>query len=188
MLIDDFMPVYDVTERHQIEVRAPIEEVYSAVRSLDLRDSRLVRLLFRLREFPGLFASRHSARTLGLTLEGLLENGFILLGEQPPREILLGVIGRFWTASGCIRRLDADGFAAFDELGYAKAAWNFSLSQIDAGTTKLATDTRVLCKDESSRRRFRLYWFFIAPFSGLIRREALRAIRRSSESGLESKL
>jgi hypothetical protein len=36
----------------------------------------------------------------------------------------------------------------------------------------------MLCLDESSRRRFRRYWLFIRPFSGLIRMEMLRVIRQ----------
>lgn len=77
--------------------------------------------------------------------------------------------------------MDASGFRTFDRPGYAKAAWNFSLSEQENGTTRLATETRVLCLDDVSRRRFRLYWAFVGPFSGLIRREMLRSIRSTAE-------
>jgi hypothetical protein len=46
----------------------------------------------------------------------------------------------------------------------------------------LATETRVLCLDDSSRRKFKLYWTLIAPFSGLIRNEALRVVKRAAET------
>ncbi len=36
--------------------------------------------------------------------------------------------------------------------------------------------------DAAARRRFRLYWLAIRPFSGLIRRLWLRAIKRRAES------
>ena len=78
--------------------------------------------------------------------------------------------------------MTADEFAAFDSAGYAKAVWNFSLVEDSPEVTRLATETRVRCLDKASRLRFRMYWAVIAPFSGLIRREALRMIRRSSES------
>jgi hypothetical protein len=35
--------------------------------------------------------------------------------------------------------------------------------------------------DDESRRRFRLYWLFIGPFSGLIRRKILRSIKHEAE-------
>ena len=33
--------------------------------------------------------------------------------------------------------------------------------------------------DDESRRKFRVYWFFVRPFSGLIRRLTLRAVKRA---------
>lgn len=183
MLIDELLPRYDVVERHQIKILAPARIVYEAVRELDLSDSRVVRLLFRLREVPGSFRSKHrDARRLGLTLRDLVAGGFIVLGERPNEEIVLGVVGRFWTASGNIKRMDADAFNAFLSPGFAKAVWNFSVNQGEAGTTNLATETRVLCLDDSSRRRFKLYWTFIAPFSGVIRKEALRVVKIAAET------
>lgn len=183
MLIDDFLPVYDAVERHQIDILGSAERVYTAARKLDLSGSALVRWLFRLRRLPALFLPHVKQRQngLGLTLDGLLKSGFILLSESPPREIVLGLVGKFWTSSGCIQRLEAAGFSSFAEPGYAKAVWNFSLSPPAEGITRLSTETRVLCLDEISRRRFRFYWLFIRPFSGLIRIEALRAIKLQAE-------
>jgi hypothetical protein len=39
----------------------------------------------------------------------------------------------------------------------------------------------VLCGDTASRRKFLAYWFFVGPFSALIRRVMLRTIRRAVE-------
>ncbi|HXE56701.1 MAG TPA: hypothetical protein VNK43_01760 [Gemmatimonadales bacterium] len=181
-LIDEFLPSYDVTERHEVDVRAPVERVFGAVRSLDLRGSLITRWLFLLRGLPALLDARgRRGRGLGLTLEGLLENGFILLGERPNRELLLGVVGKFWRPTGDIQRLDADGFRRFDTPGYAKAVWNFTVAPGAPAVSRLATETRVQCLDESSRRKFRQYWLLIEPFSGLIRKEAVEAIKRKSE-------
>jgi hypothetical protein len=54
-LIDEFLPAYDVAERHQMRVRARIEQVYAAVRRLDLGGSGVVRMLFWFRELPAFF-------------------------------------------------------------------------------------------------------------------------------------
>lgn len=184
MLIDEFLPVYDAIERHQIDIHSSAERVYAVARKLDLSGSAWVRWLFRLRGLPLLFFSHPKSRqeSLALTLEGLLKNGFILLDESPPVEIVLGLVGKFWTSSGCIQRLDKVEFLHFATPNYAKAAWNFFLSPQLEGVTRLFTETRVLCLDEISRRRFRFYWAFIRPFSGLIRMEALRVIKRQAEN------
>ena len=183
MLIDAFMPRAQFAERHALRVHAPPEQAWKAVRALDLRRSPLIHALFALRSLPALF-SRSAApdRGLGLTMEGLLRSGFVLLAEEAPREIVLGLAGRFWTPTGGLERVTADEFTAFDRPGMALAAWNFTVLPADVGSL-VATETRVRCTDEAARRSFRRYWRVVRPFSGLVRREALRAIRRAAESG-----
>ena len=66
--------------------------------------------------------------------------------------------------------------------GTAKAAWNFAVGKSSDGITELRTETRVLCADLVTRRRFRAYWTLIRPFSGLIRKEMLAAVRSAAES------
>jgi hypothetical protein len=178
MLIDDFLPGYDVRERHHTIVRAPVDKVYAAVRQLDLSQARLSMFLMWLRGIP----SGISAPSC-FTLDDFLKMRFILLGEKPNEELLLGVVGRFWTLSGKLRRLDSEGFRKFNEPGFAKAAWNFSLSERSDSSVLLETETRVYCTDDASRRRFRLYWFVIGAFSGLIRREVLQAVKQNAERG-----
>jgi hypothetical protein len=177
MLIDDFLPGYDVRERHGAKVHAPIDKVYAAVRQLDLRQARLSMFLMWLRGIP---TSGGAAPTC-FNLDDFLKMRFILLGEKPNEELLLGLVGRFWKPSGELRRLDASGFRNFNEPGFAKAAWNFSLSGQGDDTVLLETETRVYCLDEASRRRFRLYWMMIGGFSGLIRRDILQAVKRNAE-------
>lgn len=172
MLIDEYLPTYDVRERHDIEVRAPVERVYRAVRQLDIGDARLTRLLFRLRGLPC---------PPRFTFDDFLKMRFILLGERPNEELLLGLIGRFWTLAGELRRLEPEEFADFNERDYAKAAWNFSLTQQANGVVSLATETRVSCTDGASRMKFRLYWTVVGTFSGIVRREMLQIIKRNAE-------
>jgi len=174
------MPVYDVSEFHQTTVRAPIQKVYVAVHTADLSGSLIVRSLVKLRRLPGIF-DKDGTRKLPLNLAAIIKGGFVLLGENQPHEIALGLVGRFWTLSGGRCRVDVDEFRDFDRPGYAKAVWNFSLVEETAGITRLATETRVRCLDDASRWRFRAYWSLVAPFSGLIRREALRTIRKNAE-------
>ena len=155
-----------------IHVAAPPYVVEHTMRTADLGASRTVRILLRLR----------GMRTDALRLEQLQRSSFRLLADEPGREVVLGLIGRPWTPGGGLCRFDAVDFAGFDEPGYAKAAWNLHVTRLEDGTTRLETETRVRCTDAGSRRRFRTYWFFIRLFSGLIRRLALRTIKRAAES------
>jgi len=181
MLIDEWMPVWDAVERHETRIRAPREAVWRAVRTLDFARSPVIAALFALRSLPGLLSRGPRKQALGTTMDGLLRNGFILLGERPGEELLLGLAGRFWRPSGDVVRLTADQLRAFDRPGHAVATWDFTLAE-DGDTVRLATETRVRCTDEASRRSFRRYWTVVGPFSALIRREMLRSIRRAAES------
>lgn len=178
MLIDEFLPNYDIRERHRIEVHAPIDITYAAVRQLDISEARLSTILFRLRGIP--LGKDHGNR---FDIDSFQKMRFILLGEKMNEELLLGLVGRFWTPTGALQRLDRDGYLNFKQPGYAKAAWNFSLIERTGGSTLLETETRVSCLDEASRKRFRIYWLLIGGFSGVIRREILKAIKKKAEGG-----
>ena len=171
MLIDEYLPVYDYVETHDVEVAAPAATVYRAVLEADLCESWIVRTLFFLRGLP----------TEKVTLRMIRQMRFEILGEQTDREIVLGLAGRFWTPAGDLREVNAENFRAFREKGCAKAAWNFSLDE-KSDSTLLATETRIQCLDEASRRSFSVYWTLIAPFSGWIRREMLATIKRRAEA------
>ena len=171
MLIDEYAPDYHVVSRYQIAVRATPDAVYTAARKLDLSRSFIIRLLFGLRGLP----------TRRLTLDTFLRRGFVLLDEVPRQELLLGLIGRFWTLKGGLQRFEPAAFRSFDRPGYAKAAWSFHLIPQPSGSTLLVTETRVQCTDAESLRRFRRYWRLVGPFSGVIRKEILRVIKREAE-------
>lgn len=182
MLIDDYLPSYDAVERHSILIAASPAQVYAAARKLDLSGALVIRTLFLLRGLPALFSSKRKTQPqLGLNLEGLLRSGFVLLEEKPGEEIVLGLVGKFWTPTGCIQKIAAREFRDFTTPGYAKAVWNFSLHAHAHGATQLDTETRILCTDQASRKRFLRYWRFVRPLSGLVRLAALRAIKRAVE-------
>ncbi len=171
MLIDQFLPDHEISARYETIVHAPPERVFQAARSLDASGSPIVRWLFRLRGLPASM----------LSLEGMLKFGFVLLGEMPSQELVFGLVGQFWSHTAGIQPIAPEDFIEFDKQGFAKAVANVSLSEQADGTTRVATETRVLCLGEASRRWFRLYWLLIGPFSGLIRKEWLRIIKQQAE-------
>jgi hypothetical protein len=190
MLLDDHLPTFDFVARHALTTRASPAAAFAAVRRADLGRGLATRALLLLRALPGLaVAPRETARRFlrhggrrPLTVDALASAGFVILGEDPGREVVLGTIGRFWRASGGMRPFAAAEFARFDAPGWTKAAWSFRVEPAPDGAT-VSTETRVLCTDPRSRRTFGRYWRIVRPFSGLIRIEMLRAIRREAERG-----
>jgi hypothetical protein len=178
MLIDDFLPANDFSARYQISVATQIDTVYGVVRRLDLTGAHLLRVLFWLRSVP---ARLQGKKPLGPTLADLQDVGLIVLGEAPPHELALGFVGKLWTPSGGIVKVDPGDFRCFARPGFAKAVWNFTLAPASDGHTRLATETRVACLDEASRRKFRRYAFLVGPLSGATRWDALRALKREAE-------
>ena len=180
MLIDRFLPNYDVIEHHETTVDAPVDVTYRAVRDFDLARSPVVLALLTLRGLPDLFSGAvKPKRRLGL--DDILDSGFVVLTEEPGREIVLGIVGKFWQLSSGVHRIEADEFTGFDTPGFAKAAWNFVVEERAGGGSTVVTETRVACTDADSLRKFTLYWRLVGPFSALIRHELLRTINRDAE-------
>ena len=182
MLLDDFLPTYRFSEFHHTIVSAPREKVYDAARGMDMRRSPLVSILLRLRELPHrLISVDFDTKGLGYTLDDMIEAGFIMLADEPPREMVFGLVGRFWTLNFDIQDLTPGEFKSFDKQGYAKVAANLAVYKIEPGRSLVTTETRINCLGQHARNSFRRYWTMIRPFSGLIRREWLRIIKLSAE-------
>jgi len=181
VLIDDFLPVYDTVEHHQIDVDAPVDRAYRAVKELDLARSPIVLALLFARGLPHLFTGAVKPKRQ-LRLDDIVESGFVVLGEEPDRELVLGIVGKFWQLSSGVHRIEPDEFRGFDTPGFAKAAWNFVVSARPGGGSRVETETRVVCTDDDARRQFSRYWWLIGRFSALIRRVMLGDIKRSAES------
>jgi hypothetical protein len=181
VLIDRFLPKYDVVEHHETVVNAPVGTTYRAVRDFDLARSPVVLALLALRGLPSLFRGA-ATPSLRIGLDEIVRTGFVVLADEPNREIVLGVVGKFWQPSSGIHRIEAGEFTGFDTPGFAKSAWNFFVSERTSGGSTVVTETRVLCTDEDARRKFKLYWRLVGPYSALIRRVMLGRIKRDAES------
>lgn len=181
MLIDEFLPDYDVVERHAIDVDAPAHEAYQAVKDLDLARSPVVLALLFARGLPHLFTGAVKPKRR-LRLDDIVESGFVVLSEEPDHEIVLGIVGKFWQLSSGVHRIEPDEFTGFDTLGFSKGAWNFLVCEREDGGSTVVTETRVASTDDEARRKFGWYWRLIGPFSALIRRMVLGQIKREAEA------
>jgi hypothetical protein len=189
MLIDDFMPEFLVRERHHLHIAAPAEEVYAALRSTDFGRARVIRWLLWLRVLPAAISlgargirdlARRSAEPLDL--DAFERQGFAILAEDPPRELLIGLEGAFWRPGGALRPVDRTAFCRAAPPGVARAAWNFTITPDGARGCRVATETRVRA-GAGTHLPLRLYWLVIRPGSGLIRRQMLRAVRDQVQEG-----
>jgi len=110
-----------------------------------------------------------------------MNSGFGMLAENPNQEIVLGVTGRFWRLTGNLSPFNRSDFDRPVPIGMARGVWNFSVAEQINGQTTLFTETRVMCGDAASRRKFLTYWLIVRPFSGLIRLIMLRRVRKTAE-------
>jgi hypothetical protein len=198
VLLDELMPKYDVIERHRTLVAAGPDAVYAALRGADLAGAPLTKLLLAIRAMPSaliallrspggaLVELRGSRKRLAqppraLRLADFERVGFHVVAERVSEELVIGLLGKFWTARGALcATLSVEDFHKGPPNGYALAGWNFTVAARADGLTELATETRVWCA-EDARVKFRAYWLLVRPGSGLIRRSMLRAIRREAE-------
>lgn len=182
MLLDAWLPEFDVSKRHAIRITAPAERIWRELLRYDFGDSIVTAVLMGLRGYG--FRRRRAGASQGSSLKERLERfAFTLLDEKPGEELVFGLVGKFWRPDGGLRRLSREEFAAFSEPGFAKAAWNLRVgSGLHLPHCELSTETRVLCLGKSARRKFLFYWRFVEPLSGLIRWSLLKGIRRAATS------
>jgi len=168
-LQEKYLPTYQFSEVHAISVNAEPKQVSALLNNLDFRGSLIIRILFLLRGLPSTM----------LSLKGVGEK-FKLMEETENQEIVIGLIGRFWKPTGDLQDFDISTFVAFSTPGFCKATWSFRLIP-DGSFTQVETETRIYCTDTASKKRFARYWFFVRPFSGLIRMEILRLVKKQAE-------
>ena len=182
MLIDSFAPNPDAVETHSIVIDASAKEVTGALWAADLGGSLIIKLLMGLRSLPEFISRRGCVppRKRAITLQTVIDSGFGILANEPD-EIVLGVTGKLWRPTGNLSPFNREDFDHAVPPGLARGVWNFSVSEDRPGHTILSTETRVICGDDVSRRKFRIYWFFVRPFSGLIRILMLRAVKKTAD-------
>jgi hypothetical protein len=165
---DEFLPVYHFSEVHSIRINADRSKISAAISTFDYRESRVIRFLFLLRGLP---------KNTITGIDGIKKMGFNVLKFQEQDEIVLGLVGQFWKTKGDIQKLEPHEFKCFNDPRFAKATWSFKIIGEHAPYT-VQTETRIACPDAATRKKFSRYWLLVRPFSGWIRIEMLKAIRK----------
>lgn len=157
--LDDFMPAWQFSERHERHIAAPPERVFQAIHAVTAKDITLFRTLVAIRRF-----GRRGAESIlqpkesDPILDVATRTTFRYLADEPPREIVIGTMVGPRTP----------------------AAMNFLVTPDGRGGSNVSTETRVFAETPEALRRFKIYWRIIHPGSDIIRRMWLRAVERRS--------
>ncbi|HEX7828568.1 MAG TPA: hypothetical protein VF787_02880, partial [Thermoanaerobaculia bacterium] len=122
MILDKFMPRFDVSKRHETIVDAPRERVYDAILTADLASHPIVKTLLFLRGMGR--RTRSSLR---------FHDGFAVAAENPPDEIVIGLEGPFWNPACKPKGVIASRFAEPLAPNTARAGWNFTTEDAGGG-------------------------------------------------------
>ena len=178
--LDEFAPTWQFAERHWIAVRATPEGAYRAIRTVTAGEIRFFRALTWLRRLGRTGPANILNPPVHLPiLDVALRSGFLLLADEPNREVVVGMV--VIAPHAARRPANAAEFRTLDAPGHAKATLSFSIEPGEPAGCVVATETRVYTTDRATRRRFGMYWRVIYPGSALIRRMWLRAIKRRAE-------
>jgi hypothetical protein len=196
-LVEQFLPVYDVSDGVATTVEADRTTSWDALLDVDLlrlgREAPLVGVLGAVRVMPELFShllhgERPAKPPAAMRLRDLpsipmSEGGWIMLGERPGEEIALGLVGKFWRPVIDYASItSAEEFLAFSEPGFGKTIYDLSVRPLDEGRTLLSGIMRTATTDEHARRWFRRYWALgVGSGAHILVSSLLESARRAAE-------
>lgn len=188
--------MFDFSDTIETVVAADTTTTWKALIEADLievgRRRPLVGLLGAVRVLPdlawqGLHGEHPPAAPQRLTLRGTTElpmsgGGWVLLGERPPEEIALGLVGKFWRPVIEYAEADASAFKDFAEPGFGKTVYVLGTSPQEHQGTLLWAMMRTATTDEHARVWFRRYWTFGVGYGAHILVHALLdSVREDAE-------
>jgi hypothetical protein len=177
-----------LVEIDRVDLAAPPNVVWARVRHGALGRSRTARALFAIRTAVGRWVGDETPAG-DVRIDDLTSSpdrpGFQRLIDDPPRELVVGAIGRVWRLRiPFVHVADAAAFAAFAEPEYVKVAWSIRVTPHGPGS-HLELEVRVDATDDRAWRRFRVYFAGIGPASRFMRRGLLRSLVRELGTGGE---
>jgi hypothetical protein len=174
------MPVWDVRERHEFIVQAPLHIVDKVARALDIDALPLVRAIFWLRGkvMRSQPAPETGQRSFVARTQALGWGVFV----DTPGLYISGAVTQPWLPDVIFTALPGESFATYDEPNQVKIVWTLEAYAAGPDLTVFASETRVRATDSTARRRFLRYWSVTRFGIVLIRLLVGRAIRRQAEA------
>jgi hypothetical protein len=181
--IDEWMPHWQINERHTMRIAAKPEAVFAAIHAVRADEILFFRTLIAIRRCgetgPESIMNPPAEKPL---LDIATQTTFLLLADEPPREIVMGtVVAAPRKATAGAGKLTPEHFHRTLPPGVALATMNFLVLPDGGGGSIVSTETRIHANNESALRRFAVYWRLIHPGSDIIRRMWLRAVKKRAE-------
>ncbi|MGZ3451167.1 MAG: hypothetical protein ACXVEF_16295 [Polyangiales bacterium] len=173
--LDRVLPTPRLVEVQHVELAIPPEQAWEIVRHEDLaRRSALVRALF---------AIRTTGDEVSLCIDDVHASaerpGFQVLIDDPPREVVVGAIGKVWLLDIPFEHVaNAYAFERFADPGFVKVAWAMRVLPHGDRDARVEIEVRVDATDDASWQKFRAYFRLIGPGSRFIRRTLLSSLAR----------
>ena len=179
--LDEWMPVWQFNERHQIQVNAAPDKVFEAIHAVRADEIFLFRTLIALRQCgqPGPESIMNAPETKPL-LDVATQTTFAYLTDEAPREIVVGTVINWPSHASRPGKVSPEVFRKELPSGVVLATMNYLINP-DANGSTVSTETRVYGNNAASVGHFAVYWRLIHPGSDIIRRNWLRAIKRRAE-------
>lgn len=177
-LLDAFLPASHFRNADWVRIPAPPSAVYSAIRQVTANEVQgFVPFAVALHAPRFRLTARERVLMDRPMLEAMREEGYVLLGERPGQEIVVGAIGQFW-ADRYVRLRGPNDFRAFRDPRYARIAMNVWVRGDGKGGSLVSTETRAFCPDPQARQKFEGSWRLWTPGGSLVRTQWLNAVRR----------
>ncbi|HYL57033.1 MAG TPA: hypothetical protein VEU73_15790 [Gemmatimonadales bacterium] len=189
MLIDGYMPHYDVVERHRVVVGASREGACRGIREMDFMRALIpaARAIDDMRDVPRAIREwvhriEHLPPDTRFTLSDALGGKLVLLGERRGRAVAIGAVGKLWKQHVAFLTLTAPEFHAFREPKYAKLAIAFWAESVGRDKSAVRFEARALATDDSARAHLRRWYRDIKPYTSFFMRRALANIKAEAEA------
>tara|TARA_Y100000590_G_scaffold444350_1_gene574984 strand:+ start:878 stop:1435 length:558 start_codon:yes stop_codon:yes gene_type:complete len=175
--IQELLKKSQFSECHSICINASSSKVWDSIYNTKVYGSWYIKIVVWLRTLPIRKNVKYSPTKPIFDLNEM--PNFLRLYENPPNELYLAMIGRLWKLNGGLIRVDKHQFTNFDKKHINKLIWCFRVEEQRNSQSILYTETKVWCSSKYSFICFFLYWLMIRVFSGLIRKEILKAISQN---------
>lgn len=180
--LDEWMPRWQVGERHVLKIAAPPAKVFAAIHEVRADEILLFRTLTAIRRCGGTGPeSILNAPEQKPLLDVATQTTFMFLEDEAPRELVVGTVIAAPRKARESGRLEPDLFRRTLPSGVVLATMNFAVTPTEDGGSTVVTETRVCANSPAALRRFGIYWRLIHPGSDIIRRMWLRAIAVRAE-------
>ena len=195
--ISDFIPIAHFKEIHSTHIPAPAQQSWDALQNFELSESKLTSILFLIRglKFPAISASKKY--DWSFSWFGFFFSGFHPIVIRPPHSFVLwlGLTLPDKKMSYHQKKLFKSIYKKFlqknkDKFGHRNIVWqinenvdigwDFQIVPISNHSCNLTTETRVFFRSKRFKQLFLPYWIIIRLFSGVIRLDMLRLIRKNA--------